>query len=231
MLSKKKQGKTSTIFEIIKKCCNKNTTVIVFSSTVYKDHTWIGITNYLNKKKINCIKYTSINEDGMNQLKELLTHLSNENKEEETKNDTSTFNILGFNSEDEDDDVVEKKTKIMSPDYCIIFDDISNELRLPYIAKLVKESRHHKMKVIISSQYIHDLKPESIQQLDYILMFGKINDDKLLELHNQLNLSISPDLFKFLYRDATSDKHNFLYIDRTNEQYRQNFNKQYKFIE
>jgi hypothetical protein len=38
LCSKKKMGKTSTIFKILQKYSNKNTKIIIFASIVYKDN-------------------------------------------------------------------------------------------------------------------------------------------------------------------------------------------------
>ena len=80
----------------------------------------------------------------------------------------------------------------------------------------------------MSSQYLHDLKPESIQQLDYILIWPGITESKLIKIYENLNLAIPYSLFKTLYENATQKEHNFLYVDIRNEAYRKNFNEVYE---
>ena len=49
--AKKKSGKSTVIYNIIKKCTDKNTVgVIVFCSTYTKDGNWKAIKEYLDEK-------------------------------------------------------------------------------------------------------------------------------------------------------------------------------------
>jgi hypothetical protein len=60
LLTKKKSGKTSTIFKILQKCSNKNTKLIIFSSIVHKNPNWISIVKYFEKKNFHIEIFTSI---------------------------------------------------------------------------------------------------------------------------------------------------------------------------
>jgi hypothetical protein len=76
LLAKKKSGKTSTIFKILQKCSNKNTKLIIFSSTVYKDNNWLSIVKYFAEKNFHVETYTSIfDEDGENLIQNLINTL------------------------------------------------------------------------------------------------------------------------------------------------------------
>lgn len=225
LLAKKKSGKTSTIFKIIKECAGKNTTIIIFASTVHKDQNWRAIIKWLKEKSISFITYTSIFEGKTNHLAELVDHFTKPENEEEEEDYTGFFEY-GFS--DDEDEEGEPKSKLIAPDYMLIIDDLSAELKNPAFAELLKIHRHFNSKTIISSQYIHDLKPESIQQLDYILLWPNIPEEKLRRLHTQLDLSTSYPLFKKLYNYATKEKYNFLYVDIRNEKFRQNFNKEFE---
>src|SRR3954454_12037286 len=68
LCARKKIGKTSALFKILKECAGRKTTIIVFCSTCYKDKNWIQIRKYFAKKNIEIIVYTSIYEDGVDQL-------------------------------------------------------------------------------------------------------------------------------------------------------------------
>ena len=70
--AKKKSGKTSVTFKIMKKFCNKNTIIYVFCSTVYKDVNWIEIRKYFEKKGMEIHVFTSIYEGGENQFTNLI---------------------------------------------------------------------------------------------------------------------------------------------------------------
>ena len=53
----------------------------------------------------------------------------------------------------------------------IIFDDLSDEIRNSRdVAALLKNGRHF-AKVIISSQYLKDLRPEARTNIDYFILF------------------------------------------------------------
>ena len=179
----------------------------------------------------------------MNQLDELVNYLESISDDPEDENNdpnqTGLYDgftaeeILGYRSEGEDEEN-EKKPRKYTPEYFIIMDDLSNEIRHPSVGHLLKRNRHFRSKVIISSQYLHDLPPGSIQQLDYILLWPGIPhkttgpENKLKKIHNSLDLSISYPLFEKLYDNATEEKYNFLYVDIRNEKYRHNFNKAYR---
>src|SRR4051812_13380616 len=58
LCAKKKSGKTSALFKIMKECAIKKTIIIVFCSTVYKDENWIEIRKYFEKKGNDLRVYT-----------------------------------------------------------------------------------------------------------------------------------------------------------------------------
>jgi hypothetical protein len=127
-------------------------------------------------------------------------------------------------SEEEEDKVIlcedekeikikKRKPKYVAPKYIFIFDDLSSELKDPIISQLVKKHRHFKSKVILSSQYILDIDQQSRRQMDYFILFGGINKDKLNMIYVNADLSISEDEFNKLYHYATTEKYNFLYMN------------------
>ena len=50
LCAKKKSGKTSATFTLLKNCVGKDTIIIVFCSTVYKDSNWIQIRKYRKQR-------------------------------------------------------------------------------------------------------------------------------------------------------------------------------------
>ena len=106
-----------------------------------------------------------------------------------------------------------RKPKRLAPEYVFIFDDLGSDLRHASITQLFKTSRHYKAKVIVSSQYIHDLWNACIKNLDYTLIFKSFSREKLLVLFEALDLSIEFELFEQFYLDATAQPFNFLYVD------------------
>lgn len=227
LVARKKSGKTSTIYNIIKHCCNKESNVIVFCATYEKDMAWIKIQEYLDKKEIPSEFHMSfINDDGVNKLAELIETLKSEKElvEEEEEPEEPTLAEVMFG---EDRVVIKKKKpKKISQKYMIIIDDLSMELKNPFVSALLKTNRHYKSKVIISSQWPNDIPPQARRQIDYILLFSGINHEKLEQLFNNADLNIEFDQFLKLYKDATQERYNFFYID-TSGRYRQNFNIEY----
>ena len=223
--AKKKSGKTSVIYNIIKNCADKNTTVITFCATCKKDKNWIEIRNYLDKKKIPNEFYMGIKDNG-NVLQELILDMQTaDNSDDEPSESEEEPEIVQFSGKKYKKHK-KKKPKIKSPKYIIIFDDISSELKDPNISHLLKTNRHYKAKVILSSQYVNDLVPMARRQIDFYLLFGGINEQKLKEIYMNADLNISEDDYIKLYHDATNEKYNFFYID-TNGEYRRNFNQKY----
>eukprot|EP00732_Lithocolla_globosa_P000103 Lithocolla_globosa_v1_NODE_19_length_9697_cov_21.310620.p4 type:complete len:283 gc:universal NODE_19_length_9697_cov_21.310620:3703-4551(+) len=220
--SKKRSGKTSTIATILKKCADKNSKVVVFCSTMDKDDNWVAIRNYLDKKKIPNDFFSSIHEN--NALAQLIDEMSQTQSEDEESEDEEPP-VIVFGDETLQIKRKKRKPKIVSPKYILVLDDISTELRDKQIARLLKIHRHLKSKVILSSQWYNDLEPSSRRQIDYYLIFNGINEEKLEQLYKNADLSITYEQFKILYRTATSEKYNFLYIDVNGDNYRHNFNK------
>jgi len=130
---------------------------------------------------------------------------------------------------DEDDEKPKhRKEKKMSPEYVFVFDDLGAEMRNPAVNLLLKTNRHYRCKVILSSQYVNDLMPESLKQIDYFLLFGGHSIDKLEKIYKDADLPVTFDLFLQLYKNATENKFNFLYIDTRDIKFRKNFNVEYQ---
>eukprot|EP00732_Lithocolla_globosa_P006494 Lithocolla_globosa_v1_NODE_7592_length_927_cov_406.575688.p1 type:complete len:271 gc:universal NODE_7592_length_927_cov_406.575688:877-65(-) len=226
LCARKKSGKSSTIMTILKECADKETNVVVFCSTCQRDKAWLTIQDYLEKKKINHQFFQSIKEDGINHLQVLLDQVKMAEDDNSDSEPEPEPEILKFSSKSLSVRIKKKKPKKVSPKYIIIFDDISAELKDPYVSQLLKQNRHYKSKVIISSQWLNDIPPQARRQIEYYIIFGGMNDDKLEELYKNADLDISFEQFYKIYHDATQQKYNFLYVD-TNGSYRHNFCNQY----
>eukprot|EP00732_Lithocolla_globosa_P000084 Lithocolla_globosa_v1_NODE_15_length_10543_cov_26.361651.p4 type:complete len:277 gc:universal NODE_15_length_10543_cov_26.361651:9074-8244(-) len=226
LCAKKKSGKSSTIYNILRECADKETTVVVFCSTCERDKAWITIRQFLEKKKIMYQFYQSIKEDGINHLKELLDQVKLAEEETDESDDEPEPEILLLNTNKISVRVKKKKPKKISPKYIIIFDDISAELKDPNVSQLLKQNRHYKSKVIISSQWLNDIPPQARRQIEYYILFGGMNDQKLDELYQNADLDVTLDEFHHLYKDATKQKYHFLYVD-TNGEYRKDFSERY----
>jgi hypothetical protein len=85
--------------------------------------------------------------------------------------------------------------------------------------------------VILSSQYVNDLSPESRKQIDYWILFGGHKIEKLTTIYNDADLNIPLETFLSLYNHATDEKYSFLYIDTRESKFRKDFDKSYKISE
>ena len=217
--AKKKSGKTVTIWHTLRKCCGKDTKIIVFCSTLHKDATWISIQEWAEKKGLVFIGHESIkDEDGVDQLELLIKDLQAKVEGDEPEEKS----ILDSDSEDEEP---KKKEKYQAPEYIFILDDLSTELKSNSIPRLLKVNRHFKSKTIISSQWLNDLHPMSRKQQDYFILFRGHPQKKLEEIHRDASISIPLEEFWKVYKFATEMPFSFLYVDCTTGEFRRNFNE------
>jgi|TARA_Y100000034_G_C6879253_1_gene402593 hypothetical protein len=234
MCARKKSGKTVCAGKIIKECATKDTNVIVFCPTLHKDKNHLLIKKYCKKKGIPYMGYSSTEENGVNILKELTTMLEEEAKKREEEKEEEERNgkkkekdilMMLFNDDEDEEGERKRKSKYQSPEYIIFFDDISDELRKPMLRNFLKKNRHYRSKVIVSSQYVHDLLPEQLKQIDYSLVFKKMSDDKLLKMKRDFDLLEEDEDLLNIYKQATEDDFSFLYIDCADGgSFRKNFN-------
>ncbi len=258
LCARKKSGKTSSVFKIMKECSVKKTIIIVFCSTIYKDKNWIQIRKHFEKKGMDIRVFTSIYENGEDQLNMLVHDLSEEAKEkedaeskseeEDEKDDNDRCDDIlerltnmhlssvgrgeemtkTYDDETDGKKKKEKKGKYQAPEYMIIFDDLSSELKSPSLLRLMKFNRHFKSKLIISSQWLHDLLPESRKQIDLFLIFKGFPEKKMEQIYKDCDSAIPFDTFYQIYKKSTEKPYSFMYIDTRSDDFRCNFNK--KFI-
>lgn len=228
--AKKKSGKSNLIWDILKKGVGPKTKIIIFSATLHRDPTYKHIVSHFEKKGNVIISYTSIIEDKQDNLANILDELGDDvSDDEDAKDDEEEPERLPIILTN---DYFEKKlkrkrkpkSKLLAPDLIFVFDDISNQLRGKSVARLVKANRHYKAKTIISSQYVCDIMPEVFNQLDFCILFGGHEDSKIYKIHKAIDLSIDPEKFLQLYKDVTSKRFDFLWIDIVHERFRKNFN-------
>jgi len=110
----------------------------------------------------------------------------------------------------------------------IIFDDLSSELKSKSLLSLLKFNRHFKAKLIISSQWLHDLLPESRKQIDLFLIFKGFPEDKIALIYKDCDSSLPFETFYQIYKKSTIKPHSFMDVDTRADEFRSNFDK--KFI-
>lgn len=235
LCARKKSGKTSTINKILRETMGRDTQLICFVSTIHKDSTWKEITKYFEDKGNIVEKHMSITENGVNLLDDMVKALEAEGMEEEKEEKEPMKELLKkqkivcFNDDEEECERIKKrkKPKYIAPDYIFVLDDLSTELKNTALTALLKKNRHFKCKVIVSSQYVHDMPPQSLKQIDYFLVFGNMPEEKLMHIYKICDLPVSFELFYSMYKKATEDKYNFFYVDIQKVMFRKNFNKSF----
>ena len=79
-------GKTTCVFDILKSCVGPETEkVILMCSSMYNDEKWEYIRDWLERAGIEVEEYLSMNDGGINHLKELVNNLQIEAKEEKER--------------------------------------------------------------------------------------------------------------------------------------------------
>ena len=220
IMAKKKSGKSIVVRYILDNTINRNSSVIIFCPTFHKDDVWISIAKMLDKKKIVYQVFSSVKEDGVNVLDELITEFEKpeEDKEEEVKKSEQEILMFG---EDEVKERKPRKPRKKAPQRVLIFDDIANELKS--VSNIVKKNRHLFCRIIISTQNL--MFSDIFRQMDQILIFkGLQHTDKLRQIYDNTDLCVSYETFLRLYNEATKNPWSFLYVDVRNNLFRENFN-------
>lgn len=232
LAARKKSGKTSTIFKILKECAGRDTIVVLFVSTLYKDVGWLNIRKYLDMKGITHLDFTSIkDENGVDQLDSIVKELEEEAKEEELNKDKpkeKKQSILLCEGDECEDEHKKRKSKYRCPEYIFVFDDISSELKSKSLISLLKRNRHYNATILLSSQYILDLDPQSRKQIDTWLVFRGQPMEKLETIYKDADISIPFDEFVRVYKVATEKPYSFLNINTRTEVFKKNFNVEIK---
>jgi len=235
--SRKKSGKTSLINGIIDKTTSKKTVIWVFCPTHKIDKTWISIINKLEEKGYIVNTFDSIQEGTgakkINNLSVILDDLAggdyatSKDKSSKPVDDIKTDrfgNPSKTNAKIFSEKPKRKKPKVRVASNLFILDDCTNELKNPAVNRLCKTHRHSNSNIIISSQYPHDLTPQAIAQIDYLIAFKGHNPEKIEHLHRVLDLGMDLKLFDGMYNHCVSKPYEFLYLNVRDENVRRNFN-------
>lgn len=237
IVAKKKSGKTTVLYHILKKVCSKDSNVMIFCSTVHKDETYKKILEMLEKKGCNVLSYTHFIDGKVNLVETLLDELHNPDDEEENKpvnqlfekslnsNNPCYFGKVDLPPEEKEEKEQPKKPKKISADWVLIFDDLGADLRNKVISHMSKVLRHTKMRAFYLCQNLYDMDAPMRKQLDYALLFRNFNEEKLKNIYESLDLSIPFETFLEIYDFATKEPYKFLYVDCRNEEYRKCFDK------
>jgi hypothetical protein len=243
IFAKRNSGKTTVVSNVIDRSINKNTIVIIISSTISHDPTYKKIMEKLKKRNIRFQALDSIiDDDGNNFISDFIQSKnieaeSNEDPEVEEEKKIqmkevlarARAKVLGFVYKPRNTKPKIKKPKKIkqptAPEYLFVIDDMGSLCRNKAICQFLKVSRHYKAKVIICVHTATDLMPQAHIQLDYYLIFKGFSREQLLKINYLNNLGVSDDKLLEIFDTATHDKYSFLYIDVKQGCFRINFNK------
>jgi len=225
--ARKKSGKSSLINLITQKCIDKRTTVWVFCSTYSIDPTWKEIISNLEKKGNLVNTFDSLYEGKTNILDDIINEI---NKGEEEIPDSGcepkVKTLIKCEPLPSETKKIYRPKKI-SAENLFIFDDMpATFLRNPSLAKLLKVHRHSKSSCIVSSQWLSDLQPQSILQIDYFIGFKSLSEEKMEAVHRLLDLSIDFEKFWEIYKHCTIEPYSFMYLSIRDEKFRCKLNKE-----
>ena len=230
--ARKKSGKSTCIYNMLKKCCDKDTTLHLFVSTIEKDKTWKAIVKYFTDKGcvVNCHTSTIDLDDGKDLIREILDEPIEESEEEESSSSESDYGFLEIGKLDEEERKERKKKKKRKPKkkaqkQVIVLDDLGDELKRRSIDQLLKVNRHLKCKVILSSQYLNDLSIQARRQIDIWMCFSGLKAQKLQQIMRDCDTRLTNDQFEEVYKFCTNGKYNFMYLDTSSDTFRRNFNE------
>ena len=214
--AKKLSGKSTLIYNIIKRCTDDHTQIFICCTTINNDPIYKHIEKTYPNSKLTI---------DINDLLKFTSELSEEKKNEDlpAQPEKLCIKLKECNLNDEKKPKIIRKYK--SPDYLFVLDDMGKQCQK--FSEFLKIQRHFSSKCILSSQYINDLALMQLQNLDYCILFGGHPQEKLEHIYRNIDLSLPFDLFLKIYKDATTSKFNFLYIDIRNERFRKNFNTEY----
>ena len=226
--AKKNSGKTTVIFNILKKCVDKDTIVDLFVSTIEKDRSWMQILQYLKNKgcTVNS-SMSTIGEKGEDLIRNIIDQPVHFSDDEDSEDESSMkCSYISLDSPEEEEKPKKRKKRKLAQKRIVILDDIGNELKKPSVDQLLKVNRHLHSKVILSSQYLNDLSPQARRQIDVWLLFNGCKKEKLMTVMRDCDTHLEYNDFENVYKYATNQKYNFLYIDCHNSKFRKNFNEQ-----
>ena len=229
LLAKKNSGKTTIIYNIIKNCAGPKTEVIIFCPTWRRDDSYKHIIKHMNKRKIEHQEYTSLYDGKNNILADFLDELGNADDSEPDSEDEEPpdpLTLCAATAHVEKKESKPRASRYVAPEFIFIFDDMKKQNRDRIIDKLIATNRHYKAKVILSTQFVTDITPGTLANLDVALLFPKIPAERIESVYAAFDLANqTPEQFAAMYARATSADHNFLYIDLRTDKFRINFDE------
>lgn len=231
--AKTASGKTTVIATILEQICTEETQIVAFVSTLFNDDKYTWIQEWAEREGIVFHGYTSIKENGIDQLEIWMEKLKQEaiaeKKKKEIEEALALMPIDKHVIADEDDDEEKKKpSKYQSSKYVFIFDDLASEIGSKEYSNFMRVARHYKCSSITSTQYIKDVKPGSKRQYRVFLLFKGLTPKQLIDTYELVSSHLPYPLFDYLYKKATTyEDYSFFYCAPEKNDYRIKFDKDF----
>jgi len=115
------------------------------------------------------------------------------------------------------------KGKKIFPQKCILFDDLSDQIRDPYVSAMLKKNRHYFCQTILSTQNVMDIHASSRGQFDIVIAFKAIPREKVDVLRKMIDIPMDEKDFYKLYLEATKEPYAFMFCNCRSGEIRKNF--------
>jgi hypothetical protein len=228
--AKKNSGKSTCIFNMLKKCVDKDTILDFFVSTINKERTWKAIVEYFTNKGCTVNSHMStMGDNGEDLIGEIIDTPVEWTDDEESSSseeeDLKYISIDNPNKKEQESTPKKRRKKKKAQKRVIVLDDLSSELKKPSIDRLLKINRHLGSKVILSSQYLNDLSPQARRQVDVWMLFPGLKQNKLSQVLRDCDSRLDYPEFEEVYRFCTNKKYNFMTLYCDDDSYRKNFDQ------
>ena len=238
LLSHTGSGKTTVIYNLVKKFRDPHTVFMIFSSTYQLDPTYTEMIKWINSKKNELLVHDhflqgtgsdkiNLIEQFMEEYKNMLDEDGNSEPEEKKgdlqPNPSTNLALLkyfaskGINldkaTETPKKTKADLRKKLQKLNFIIIIDDLSKDLRKGNtIETLLKKSRHYHARVFISSQTLSDIAPSSHAQLYALCLFSGMGEKDVEYIFNRYDMPVTKERFLQQYKEVIKTKYNFLTI-------------------
>jgi hypothetical protein len=118
-----------------------------------------------------------------------------------------------------------RRTKKAYPQKILILDDMSEQLKNPMVASILKKNRHYRMCCIVSTQYPQDILPSARSQINMLMAWKGHAPNKVEVLRRICDVDLDEKQFYDLYRKATEKPYAFMFCDVDAGKIYENFDK------
>jgi len=243
-------GKTTVVYNILKKACNHLTDVYVFCPTHKNDTMWGEIKNMLEKKgcRVNMNIHFIDHDNNRSLVDEVIAGIDEKLEVDKPTNkpkppSVQQCSFIKFDNNPKVDEIIEEpkiikvkeKTKNLYPEHVFIYDDLSSDLTKHHILlRCMTANRHRKIMNIVCAHSLNDIEPNAWTQCHYALFFPRLSFEKMLKNQDKMGMDSEDSTTKnnkllHKYVEATKNgksKYDFLLVDKTTDKFYRNFNQE-----